>query len=146
MSRLQAMQATWKKEYNTPGTKWDQLSVQWTDVEDQALRRAVKKARESIGFIGRLLAVGFIYQTEARPHAAQRRSLGAGRAQTQLINQNTLRVRELGVQALPKPSWGFATFSRRSLTSRAPSPTLPPSPAWPPPSLPLCAPTPTPRR
>lgn len=52
MSRLQAVQAQFKKEYNTPGSKWDQLSVQWTDVEDQALRRAVRAARSGIGFIG----------------------------------------------------------------------------------------------
>ncbi|EGO53373.1 hypothetical protein NEUTE1DRAFT_92606 [Neurospora tetrasperma FGSC 2508] len=52
MSRLQAMQAQFKKEYNTPGSKWDQLSVQWTDREDQALRRALKVARSGIGFIG----------------------------------------------------------------------------------------------
>ncbi|KAK3952559.1 hypothetical protein QBC32DRAFT_341063 [Pseudoneurospora amorphoporcata] len=52
MSRLQAMQAQFKKEYNTPGSKWDQLSVQWTDREDQALRQALKVARSGIGFIG----------------------------------------------------------------------------------------------
>ncbi|KAL2132580.1 hypothetical protein VTI74DRAFT_3635 [Chaetomium olivicolor] len=52
MSRLQAVQAQFKKEYNTPGSKWDQLSVQWTDKEDQALRRAVRHARSGIGFIG----------------------------------------------------------------------------------------------
>ncbi|KAH7359383.1 RNA exonuclease [Plectosphaerella cucumerina] len=51
MSRLQAMQAKWKKEYHTPGKKWDELSVKWTDVEDQALRTAVKRAREGIGFV-----------------------------------------------------------------------------------------------
>ncbi|KAF4829296.1 putative exonuclease [Colletotrichum tropicale] len=52
MSRLQAMHSQWKREYNTPGKKWDQLSVKWTDNEEQALRRAVKKARQSVGFIG----------------------------------------------------------------------------------------------
>ncbi|CCF33263.1 exonuclease [Colletotrichum higginsianum] len=52
MSRLQAMHTQWKREYNTPGKKWDQLSVKWTDEEEQALRRAVKKARQSVGFIG----------------------------------------------------------------------------------------------
>ncbi|TDZ30215.1 putative exonuclease [Colletotrichum spinosum] len=51
MSRLQAMQAQWKREYNTPGMKWDQLSVKWTDEEEQALRRAVRHARQSLGFI-----------------------------------------------------------------------------------------------
>ncbi|KAF9876494.1 RNA exonuclease [Colletotrichum karsti] len=52
MSRLQAMHSQWKREYNTPGKKWDQLSVKWTDEEEQALRRAVKRARQSVGFIG----------------------------------------------------------------------------------------------
>jgi RNA exonuclease 1 len=52
MSRLQAVQARFRKEYNTPGSKWDELSVQWTDKEDQALRRAVRAARSGIGFIG----------------------------------------------------------------------------------------------
>ncbi|KAK4240617.1 hypothetical protein C8A03DRAFT_31212 [Achaetomium macrosporum] len=52
VGRLQAMQAQFRKEYNTPGSKWDQLSVQWTDKEEQALRRAVKAARSGIGFIG----------------------------------------------------------------------------------------------
>ena len=52
MSRLQAVQARFRKEYNTPGSNWDQLSVQWTDAEEQALRRAVRAARSGIGFVG----------------------------------------------------------------------------------------------
>lgn len=52
MSRLQAMQAQFKREYNTPGSKWDELSVKWTDIEDQALKKAVSMARNGIGFIG----------------------------------------------------------------------------------------------
>ena len=52
MSRLQALQAQFKKEYNTPGSNWDDLSVKWTDREDQALRKAVGVARNGIGFIG----------------------------------------------------------------------------------------------
>ncbi|KYK55467.1 exonuclease [Drechmeria coniospora] len=51
MARLQQMQSQWRKEYNTPGSKWDNLSVQWTDVEDQLLRKAVQKARSGIGFL-----------------------------------------------------------------------------------------------
>ncbi|KAJ6789549.1 hypothetical protein PWT90_09907 [Aphanocladium album] len=51
MAALQAAQAQWRKEYNTPGRKWDELSVQWTDVEEQALKRAAQKARSGIGFI-----------------------------------------------------------------------------------------------
>ncbi|QUC18160.1 uncharacterized protein UV8b_02401 [Ustilaginoidea virens] len=52
MAQLQQMQAQWRKEYNAPGSKWDQLSVKWTDVEDQALRRAAQKARSGIAFVG----------------------------------------------------------------------------------------------
>lgn len=52
MSRLQAQHAAFKREFHTPGSKWDQLSVQWTDVEDQALKRAVKRARNGLGFVG----------------------------------------------------------------------------------------------
>ncbi|KAI1482561.1 hypothetical protein K445DRAFT_317860 [Daldinia sp. EC12] len=52
MARLQAMQAQFKKEYNTPGSNWDNLSVKWTDREDQALKKAVSVARNGIGFIG----------------------------------------------------------------------------------------------
>jgi RNA exonuclease 1 len=50
MSRLQAMQAQFKREYKIK--KWDQLSVQWTDTEEQALKRAVAVARDGVGFIG----------------------------------------------------------------------------------------------
>jgi RNA exonuclease 1 len=50
MSRLQAMQAQFKREYKIK--KWDQLSVKWTDVEEQALKKAVREAREGIAFIG----------------------------------------------------------------------------------------------
>ncbi|KAI1488258.1 hypothetical protein F5X96DRAFT_680628 [Biscogniauxia mediterranea] len=52
MSRLQAMQAQFKKEYNAPGSNWDDLSVRWTDTEEQALKKAVSVARNGIGFIG----------------------------------------------------------------------------------------------
>ncbi|KAI1336848.1 hypothetical protein F5Y15DRAFT_392393 [Xylariaceae sp. FL0016] len=52
MSRLQAMQAQFKKEYNAPGSNWDDLSVKWTDTEEQALKKAVGVARNGIGFIG----------------------------------------------------------------------------------------------
>lgn len=51
MSQLQQMHSQWRKEYNTPGKKWDQLSVKWTDVEEQALKRAVQKARSGVGFL-----------------------------------------------------------------------------------------------
>lgn len=52
MSRLQALHTQWKREYNTPGMKWDQLSVKWTDQEEQALKKAARDAREGIAFIG----------------------------------------------------------------------------------------------
>ncbi|KAH7022679.1 hypothetical protein EDB80DRAFT_695351 [Ilyonectria destructans] len=51
MARLQQVQAQWRKEYNTPGKKWDELSVKWTDVEEQALKAAARKARSGIGFV-----------------------------------------------------------------------------------------------
>ncbi|KAI0483211.1 hypothetical protein GGR56DRAFT_623417 [Xylariaceae sp. FL0804] len=54
MSRLQALQAQFKKEYHAPGggSNWDELTVKWTDAEEQALARAVRNARNGIGFIG----------------------------------------------------------------------------------------------
>ncbi|KAI0997664.1 putative exonuclease [Podosphaera aphanis] len=50
MSRLQTMQTRFRQEYKTK--KWDQLSVKWTDVEEQALRKACSIARNGIGFVG----------------------------------------------------------------------------------------------
>jgi len=52
MSRLQAQHTKFKKEYNTPGSSWDKLSVKWTSVEEDALRKAVRAARNGIGFVG----------------------------------------------------------------------------------------------
>jgi RNA exonuclease 1 len=49
MSRLQAMQQTFKREYKVK--KWDQLSVKWTDTEEQALKKAVQEARKGIAFV-----------------------------------------------------------------------------------------------
>jgi RNA exonuclease 1 len=49
MSRLQSLQQQFKREYQTK--KWDELSVQWTDTEEQALRQAVAVARAGIGLI-----------------------------------------------------------------------------------------------
>ncbi|KAI9848953.1 MAG: hypothetical protein M1837_005842 [Sclerophora amabilis] len=49
MSRLQALQQQFRREYQTK--KWDELSVRWTDTEDQQLRAATRKAREGIAFI-----------------------------------------------------------------------------------------------
>ncbi|KAF4636892.1 hypothetical protein G7Y89_g1181 [Cudoniella acicularis] len=51
MGRLQTMQQQFRREYKIK--KWDELSVKWTDVEEQALKRAAKMAREEgVGFIG----------------------------------------------------------------------------------------------
>jgi RNA exonuclease 1 len=50
MSRLQAMQTQFKKEYKIK--KWDQLTVKWTDTEEQALKSAVREARNGIAFMG----------------------------------------------------------------------------------------------
>ncbi|OLN81107.1 putative exonuclease [Colletotrichum chlorophyti] len=52
MSKLQDMYVRHKREYNTPGSNWDRLANKWDDTHEQALRRAVRKARQSIGFIG----------------------------------------------------------------------------------------------
>lgn len=49
MSRLQEMQRTFKREYMSK--KWDELSVKWTDHEEQALRNACRVAREGLGFV-----------------------------------------------------------------------------------------------
>ncbi|CAK7270243.1 hypothetical protein SEPCBS119000_003988 [Sporothrix epigloea] len=51
MSRLQAQRAQHKREYHTPGIKWDQISVPWTDTEAQLLQMAVRRAREGIAFL-----------------------------------------------------------------------------------------------
>ncbi|KAF2498267.1 hypothetical protein BU16DRAFT_456137 [Lophium mytilinum] len=48
-ARLQAMQQQYRKEYQIK--KWDQLSVKWTDREEQALRKACWQARDGIGFV-----------------------------------------------------------------------------------------------
>lgn len=49
IGRLQGMQRQFKKEYGTK--KWDELSVKWTDTEEQALKKACDKARAGVGFI-----------------------------------------------------------------------------------------------
>ncbi|KHN94450.1 exonuclease [Metarhizium album ARSEF 1941] len=51
MAQLQQMHAQWRREYHTPGKKWDELSIKWTDAEDQALRKAAQKARSGIAFL-----------------------------------------------------------------------------------------------
>ena len=49
MAKLQKMHWQFKREYATK--KWDELSVRWTDEEEQALRRACGKARKGVGLI-----------------------------------------------------------------------------------------------
>lgn len=44
MSRLRALHQRFKEEYKTK--KWDELSVKWTDDEQQALNRAIKQTKE----------------------------------------------------------------------------------------------------
>lgn len=51
MGRLQAQRAQHKREYHTPGVKWDEISVPWTDTEEQLLRQAVRRAREGVGLV-----------------------------------------------------------------------------------------------
>ena len=51
-ARLQAQQQTYRREYTNMKKKWDELSVQWTDVEERQLREACTRARRGIGFIG----------------------------------------------------------------------------------------------
>jgi RNA exonuclease 1 len=49
LAEMQDLQRRFKQEYKVK--KWDQLSVKWTDVEDQKLRKACDKARKGVGFI-----------------------------------------------------------------------------------------------
>ena len=49
LARLQRMQKTFKAELKVK--KWDELSVQWTDAEQQALNRAYRSAQEGLGFV-----------------------------------------------------------------------------------------------
>lgn len=51
VSRLHAMHKTYRDEYNNAKKKWDELSVQWTDREEQMLKRACERAREGCGFM-----------------------------------------------------------------------------------------------
>ena len=46
---LQDKHRTFKKEYAFK--KWDELSVRWTDVEEQAIKKTARKARRGIGFM-----------------------------------------------------------------------------------------------
>ena len=50
LSEMQALQQRFKEEYKVK--KWDELSVRWTDVEEQKLRAACERARRGIACIG----------------------------------------------------------------------------------------------
>lgn len=49
LSEAQALQQKFKNEYKTK--KWDELSVKWTDTEEQKLRKACYDARLGVGFL-----------------------------------------------------------------------------------------------
>ncbi|EME48943.1 hypothetical protein DOTSEDRAFT_84444 [Dothistroma septosporum NZE10] len=49
LTEMQALQQKFKEEYRVK--KWDQLSVQWTDVEEQKLRKSCELARRGVGFL-----------------------------------------------------------------------------------------------
>lgn len=50
LQEMQSLQQKFKAEYKVK--KWDELSVKWTDVEEQKLRKACETARRGVGFIG----------------------------------------------------------------------------------------------
>jgi RNA exonuclease 1 len=49
MWKLQAMHKQFRSEYRT--RKWDDLTVQWTDTEEQAMKEAIAQARDGVGFV-----------------------------------------------------------------------------------------------
>lgn len=49
MKRLGEVKKEFRRQYQT--LKWDELTVKWTDVEDQALKAAVRVARSGVGFM-----------------------------------------------------------------------------------------------
>ncbi|KAL4892552.1 hypothetical protein BDV59DRAFT_180160 [Aspergillus ambiguus] len=50
VSRLNAMHRQFREEFNSR-KPWDELSVKWTDTEEQALKKACERAREGCGFM-----------------------------------------------------------------------------------------------
>ncbi|KAL2444696.1 putative exonuclease [Exophiala dermatitidis] len=46
---MQQLHAQYRREFKVK--KWDELSVQWTDVEEQKLRGAVERARRGVGIL-----------------------------------------------------------------------------------------------
>ncbi|OKL58462.1 hypothetical protein UA08_05991 [Talaromyces atroroseus] len=51
VSRLHAMHKLYREEYNNSRKKWDELTVRWTDKEEQMLKKACERAREGCGFM-----------------------------------------------------------------------------------------------
>lgn len=50
VSRLQALHKKYREEFQSR-KPWDELSVKWTDTEEQALKKACERAREGCGFM-----------------------------------------------------------------------------------------------
>ncbi|KAL2808561.1 putative exonuclease [Aspergillus granulosus] len=50
VSKLQAMHKCFRDEYQSK-KPWDELTVKWTDTEEQALKKACERAREGCGFM-----------------------------------------------------------------------------------------------
>lgn len=50
VSRLQAMHKCFREEFNSK-KPWDELTVKWTDTEEQALKKACERARDGCGFM-----------------------------------------------------------------------------------------------
>jgi RNA exonuclease 1 len=40
-----------REEFNNARKKWNELSVKWTDTEEQMLKKACERAREGCGFM-----------------------------------------------------------------------------------------------
>lgn len=51
VSRLHAMLKLHREEFNNARKKWNELSVKWTDTEEQLLKKACERAREGCGFM-----------------------------------------------------------------------------------------------
>ncbi|KAI9926469.1 hypothetical protein MW887_004234 [Aspergillus wentii] len=50
VGRLQGMHKTYREEFQSR-KPWDELTVKWTDTEEQALKKACERAREGCGFM-----------------------------------------------------------------------------------------------
>ncbi|KAK3655760.1 hypothetical protein LTR56_003409 [Elasticomyces elasticus] len=65
LRKMQDLQAKFKEEYKVK--KWDELTVRWTDVEEQKLRKACETARKGVGFVTVNKIYGKLYSTGAMP-------------------------------------------------------------------------------